>query len=43
MQFVERYSEIAGHVGVTQRWTDNCKAWQAYQTTFKPLQEDSGV
>jgi FtsP/CotA-like multicopper oxidase with cupredoxin domain len=43
MQFVERLDEIPGKVGVTDQWTGNCAAWENYQTTFKPFQEDSGI
>lgn len=43
MQFVERIDEIPGNVGMTSAWTDNCKKWQAYQSSAKPLQEDSGI
>jgi len=43
MQFVERVDEIPNNVGVTQQWYDNCNAWDTYQNTFKPPQDDSGV
>jgi hypothetical protein len=43
LQFVERIDEIPGNVGVTSQWTDNCAAWSTYQSTFHPLQDDSGI
>jgi hypothetical protein len=43
LQFVERLSDIAGNVGVTQQRTDLCNSWNSYQTSFNPQQVDSGV
>jgi hypothetical protein len=43
MQFVERLDEIPGKVGVTNAWAQNCLDWRQYQTTYKPLEIDSGI
>jgi hypothetical protein len=43
MQFVERLDEIPGNVGVTKIWEQNCIDWRTYQSTFKPLEIDSGI
>ncbi|KAH7362103.1 laccase-1 [Plectosphaerella cucumerina] len=42
LQFVERYSEIAGISDETSL-TDTCSAWSTFQTTNEIEQEDSGI
>jgi hypothetical protein len=43
VQFVERISEIPGNVGITPQWDANCDAWNTYQVTDHPEQDDSGL
>jgi hypothetical protein len=43
MQFVERIDEIAGKVGVTPAWEENCKAWKSYEIASSTPRDDSGV
>jgi hypothetical protein len=43
MQFVERYDDIAGNVGVTSQWQDMCQAWTQFETAEAIPRDDSGV
>lgn len=43
MQFVERYDEIAGNVGLSTAWNDLCTAWDNYNSSMTYKQDDSGI
>ncbi|KAI9359650.1 laccase [Zopfochytrium polystomum] len=45
LQFVERYSEIGGNVGVDSAWNKTCTNWKAYVAGEPTLAEmdDSGI
>ncbi|KAJ3378138.1 hypothetical protein HDU84_007905, partial [Entophlyctis sp. JEL0112] len=43
LQFVERYSEIAGNVGITAAWNDTCTNWDSYIADHTVEDDDSGI